>query len=295
MTENSKAPPLISVVMSFYNGRNELPSALRSLFWQTYTNWELILLNDGSTDGVEQIVGQYRDPRIRLYGDSIRRGLPFRLNQGISLANGKYIARMDVDDIAFPDRFMRQLEYLESHPDVDLLATSAIMLDKEGRPIGLLSTRISHAAICDRPWHGFSMPHPTWMGRVEWFRNNPYNERALKAQDQELLYRTYKISIFAGLPEVLLGYHYSNLSFTKTVFGRFYYLRGIATGGNRLHLMIGLASHVLAVTRDFIGMLANLDTLVIKAKTRPVDSSLLTYWNGLRGRLIGTDNWTGER
>ena len=153
--------PLVSVVMSFHNARDTLTRAIRSLLWQTYPHWELILLDDGSSDNSAQTLKSLEDPRIHLRSDSVCRGLPVRLNQGISLAKGDYIARMDADDVAFPERCARQVAYLQNHPEVDLLATAALLVNANDQPIGLLATGLSHAAICRRPWHGFPMPHPT--------------------------------------------------------------------------------------------------------------------------------------
>lgn len=279
-----QSEPLVSVVMAFHNARNTLANALQSILWQSYSNWELVLLDDGSTDDYDEIVNQFNDPRIRLVSDSVCRSLPVRLNQGIRLAKGLYIARMDADDIAFPERFARQVEYLLSHPEVDLLATSALMIDGEYRPVGILDSKAGHEAICRRPWHGFSMPHPTWMGRLDWFLANPYDEVARKAQDQVLLYRAYSTSRFAAIPDVLLGYRYTSLSVSKTLSGRYYYLHEVA-GGNKVHLLLGGGSHSAAVIRDLLGIALRVESRVIKAKVNSTNIELQKYWQELCQRL----------
>lgn len=273
--------PLVSVVMPFHNGGDKLRHALRSLLWQSYGSWELILVNDGSTDGSESVVDDFKDSRIRLVGDTAHRGLPVRLNQGVSLAKGEYIARMDADDVAFPERFSKQVAYLQQHPEVDLLAASSVMLDVNDNAIGLLAAGRSHGDICRHPWHGFPMPHPTWMGRVGWFRKNPYNEDASKAQDQTLLYSTYRTSTFAGLPDVLLGYRYARLSARKTLLGRYYYLRQLLASRAIHHLIFGGATHMFAACCDLAGMALRAESRIIRSKLHPVDDTLTKRWSAL--------------
>lgn len=285
MTGNLKDNPLVSVVMSFHNGQCTLPGALRSLLWQTYENWELILLNDGSNDGSEQTILAFNDPRIRVFGSSTCLGLPARLNEGVALARGLYIARMDADDIAFPERLARQVEFLQNHPEVDLLATSALMIDEQDNSIGILSVESSHEVICRRPWHGFPMPHPTWMGRADWFRKHPYNETARKAQDQALLYSAHRTSCFAALPDVLLGYRYSNLSVRKTLSGRYHYLHQVLASGSAKHFLAGMTGHFIAALRDLVSMALQMDTRVIKNRTCPIDTQLVVQWQELIQRL----------
>jgi glycosyltransferase involved in cell wall biosynthesis len=285
VTETIKESPVVSVIMSFHNARDTLARAIRSLLWQTYPHWELILLDDGSNDGSAEVSSAIEDPRIRLFGDTVCRGLPTRLNQGIALAQGQYIARMDADDVAFPERFAKQVAYLQNHPEVDLLATSALLVNERDQALGLLSAELSHVEICRRPWHGFPMPHPTWMGRAEWFQQNPYDELARKAQDQSLLYRTHKTSRFASLPDVLLGYCYSGLSLRKTIAGRYHYMRAVAKGGAKTHLLVGSFEHAMAGMRDLASMALRMESRVIKTRVKPVNEQLLAQWNALQVHL----------
>ena len=260
--------PLVSVIMSFHDGRDTLSDAIASILLQTYQNWELILINDGSSDGAERVLRDFSDQRIRVYDDGKNRGLPARLNQGVKLARGQYIARMDVDDIAFPERFARQVAYLQEHTEVDLLASSVLMIDNQQNAIGIMSAGRSHRNIARQPWHGFPMPHPTWMGRAEWFRKHPYDELAKKGQDQVLLYRNHSNSRYDGLPDVLLAYRYDCLSLRKTFWGRYYYLKEVAANGGVYYLCRGMLAHVLAASRDIVSILLGLDSKVIKKASR---------------------------
>lgn len=268
--------------MSYYNMHDTLAHAIRSLIMQTYPHWELILLDDGSTDNSEQVVNAFEDQRIRLYRDAVRRGLPARLNQGIALAKGAYVARMDADDVAFPERFAKQVRFLESHPEIDLLATAALLINADDEPVGVLPAGLDHDAICRRPWHGFPMSHPTWMGRIEWFLGHPYDELAIKAQDQSLLYRAYDSSRLASLPDVLLGYRYSELSVRKTLLGRYHYLRTIIVDGGIAHAFAGAISHGIAVLRDLIAVAFGIEGRVISSRVTPPDEKLLLQWEKIR-------------
>jgi glycosyltransferase involved in cell wall biosynthesis len=198
--------PLVSVVLPVYNGGAALRMAVTSICLQTLREWELLILDDGSTD--DCVAGlNLPDGRIRVIRDGKNLGLAARLNQGIDLAKGKYFARMDQDDVAYPARLERQVEFLERNPDIDLVGTKAIAFRSEGIPVGLLPFRATHSEICAHPWNGFYLPHPTWMGRIEWFRHHRYAMPELvRAEDQDLLLRTYDCSRFACIDEVLLGY-----------------------------------------------------------------------------------------
>lgn len=141
------------------------------------------------------------DSRIIILQDGLNKGLAVRLNQAISLSKGNYFARMDHDDVFHPARLAMQVDFLDTHPEDDLLATHCVTIDEYDRLIGSLPLAVQHSTICARPWQGFFMPHPTWMGRTEWFRRNPYAEPApYCCEDQELLLRTYKSCCFAVLP-----------------------------------------------------------------------------------------------
>ena len=292
VTDAVQGGPLVSVVMSFHNARDTLARSIHSLLWQTHHNWELILLDDGSSDGSAKVLDSIEDPRIRLYGDPVCRGLPVRLNQGVALAKGQYIARMDADDVAFPERFARQVAYLENNRNVDLLATAALLVNAEDRPVGVLQAGLSHEAICRRPWQGFPMPHPTWMGRADWFRRHRYDETARLVEDQALLYRTYRTSCFAGLPDVLLGYKYTGLSVRKTLTGRYHYLRLMNASGGARHRLLGTVIHTVAAMRDLLCLVSGMDSLVIKARVQAADAGVLAAWDEMRLRLPFLDSET---
>ena len=197
----------VTVALAVLNGAPFLELALRSVLNQSWTNWELLLIDDGSTDGAIERLPFLNDPRIILIRDGRNRGLSFRLNQAIQMASGKYFARMDHDDICHPDRFTCQVNYLVEHPEVDLLATKCYSMDEQNKLIGTLPSAIKHVDICRLPWKGFYMPHPSWMGRTEWFRQNNYLSPApYCCEDQELLLRAHYTSCYSTHPNYLLAY-----------------------------------------------------------------------------------------
>ena len=114
--------PEISVIMSVYNGETYLAEAIESVVNQTFQNWELIIINDCSTDSTAEILADFssRDERIKVHTNEINLKLPTSLNKAISLSNGKYIARMDADDICLPDRLEKQYKFMEEISDVAL-------------------------------------------------------------------------------------------------------------------------------------------------------------------------------
>jgi len=213
--------PLVSVLLPCRNGARTLAVALRSVLHQTFNDFELLLLNDGSTDDSEIIARSFGDRRIRILGDGVGRGLPWRLNEGVIAARGRYIARMDADDVCFPMRFARQVAFLDAHPEVDLVGCRAVVFRDSGDVIGLLPFALNHEALCARPWRSIPLPHPSWMGRRDWFVAHPYRlPEVRRAEDQELLLRSYPDSRYACLEEILLGYRQGPFQLQRTLVAR---------------------------------------------------------------------------
>lgn len=210
-------PPLVTVAMPVYNAGKYLRVAVLSIVRQTFPNWELLIIDDGSTDNALQDITDISDVRIRIFRDGANQGLAARLNEAADLARGQYLARMDQDDVSYPERFARQIETLQNDPKLDLVATRAITIDENNQATGLFPHSIFHDEICARPWRGFYFPHPTWMGRTDWFRRHRYTVPGpYFCEDQELLLRSYRESCFGTIDEVLFGYRIrSNVNWQK--------------------------------------------------------------------------------
>ena len=214
----SDAPPLVTVAMPVFNAGRHLRPAVVSVIRQTFTDWELLVIDDGSSDGAVDDIRDLDDARIRILRDGSNRGLAARLNEAIDLARGRYFARMDQDDISYPERLARQVEMLEQGTEIDLCAVRCIAINFENELVGAMPYALSHDEICVAPWRGFYLVHPTWMGRIEWFRQHRYAKPGpYFCEDQELLLRSYRKSRFATVPEVLFAYRVrSRIAWGKT-------------------------------------------------------------------------------
>lgn len=260
MISNQK--PLVSVLLPVFNAGKSLFPAVYSIIQQTYQNWELLILDDGSTDGaVDKLKETTSDARIKIYSDGFNCGLSHRLNQGVQLSKGRYIARMDADDFSFPNRFQIQINYLENNPNVDLLGTRAIVFrNQDPMIVGLLPYRQFHNELLEVPWRSIPLPHPTWMGKREWFLTHQYCLPEVKrAEDQDLLLRASKDSIYHCLPNVLLAYRQTSFDVKKARIARLsmasfqvkYFLK------NREYFNL-LASSTMLILRLFIDSLASI-------------------------------------
>lgn len=199
--------PQITVAMPIYNAGGFLRLAVLSIIAQTYADWELLIIDDGSTDDALADISDIDDQRIRVIRDGANRGLGARLNEAIDIARGKYFARMDQDDVSFPERFEYQVKKLEWEPELDLVAVRSIAISGKNELLGLLPFDRSRGDICTKPWRGFYLAHPTWMGRIEWFRKHRYaNPAPYFCEDQELLLRAYESSKFDIIPMELFAY-----------------------------------------------------------------------------------------
>lgn len=215
MTE--RAMPLLTIAMPVWNGGSHLPLAVQSIIEQSFVDWELWIADDGSTDGAVDKLDNIGDQRIKILSDGRNLGLAVRLNQIIGAAETRYIARMDHDDIAHPDRLRLQIAYLEEHPECSLVACRCASISETGAVVGQLPFAQSHTEICRRPWLGFSMAHPSWIGRTHWFKAHKYADPApYCCEDQELLLRASSESHYHSIPEIALAYRVR----TKTPFAK---------------------------------------------------------------------------
>src|SRR5271165_5336809 len=237
--------PIITIAMPFYNSAATLELSIRSLLNQSFGDFELLLCDDGSDDQGLAIALSFDDPRVICWSDGRRLRLAARLNECIDRARGIYLARMDADDIAYPDRLARQLAFLGNHTEVDLCSAGALVFGKHGQPFWRFSPALEHAGITRSPFRGFPLWHPLWMGHIEWFRRWRYEESAWLAQDQELLLRSYRLSRFANLPQVLLGYRRERVTLKKLFTYKLLHIEyvckqpGAVSGGwQKLHLLV---------------------------------------------------------
>ena len=247
--------PEISVLLPVRDGARTLALAMMSVLEQSYGDFELLVLDDGSADASPDIALSFGDRRVRLLRDGVKRSLAARLNQGVDAAAGRYIARMDADDVCFPDRFARQTARLNADARLDLVGCRALIFDDGQAATGLFPYRLEHETLCARPWNGFYLVHPSWMARAAWFRRYRYQTPELaRSQDQELLLRAYPDSRFAVLDEVLLGYRMGPVALRNTLSQRRFLLQAQVVQFTRRrqwrYLLLALLAMGLKLPRD---------------------------------------------
>jgi glycosyltransferase involved in cell wall biosynthesis len=200
--------PRVTVLMCVFNGREFLSEAVESILVQTMPDFELLVIDDGSTDGSGELASAYRDPRIRVLRNDSNVGLTRSLNRGLELAQADLIARQDADDISYPDRLMRQVTFLEEHPSVALVGTQSSQVDVNGRRSRLRGWPKSTGKLGIRWQLMFDNPfiHTSVMFRrsVVWEQLGGYQETFRTNQDFELWSRVAARHEVRNLPDMLV-------------------------------------------------------------------------------------------
>jgi glycosyltransferase involved in cell wall biosynthesis len=215
--------PLISVLLPVYNGAEYLTAAIESILSQTYRNFELIIINDGSHDDSAKIISQFGDSRIRAYLQN-NQGLAASLNRAVQLAKGKYLARQDQDDFSLPQRFQRQVEFLESHEECGMVGTWAKILS-ENKTVPKLHSHPSENAVLkfellfDNPFvHSSMMIRKVVFDRVGLYSTDRARQ---PPEDYELWSRVARKFEVANMPEVLHIYRDVPSSMSKGIVNPF--------------------------------------------------------------------------
>jgi glycosyltransferase involved in cell wall biosynthesis len=274
--------PLITIALPAFNAERTIGQAIRSVLLQTYGNWELMLADDGSTDGTAGIARSFADPRIVILPSSGREGLSRRLNACIDRAKGTYLARMDADDVSYPVRFEKQIAFLKEHPSVDLVGSQAMVFGIEGRPIGKRSSPCVHELITKNPIYGFRMIHPSWMGQLTWFRKYRYEPEAVRCEDHDLLLRAFSESVYANLPDILLGYREEKLDLSKLMLSRWTQVKRMAKQypqNIKLSGLTGLALSVgLKATLDCAAVVTGLEHRLVRQRAQRANANEIEEW-----------------
>lgn len=208
--------PTVSVVMPVYNGEKYLREAIDSILSQTFTDFEFIIINDGSTDSTKEIILSYNDSRIVYLENQKNSGIVVTLNKGLDRAVGKYIARMDSDDISVKDRLEKQVAFLDKNKDVGLLGTGICIFGEGVKQEKRLFSK-DHNLLKAELIFSSCLAHPTVMMRrcVLVNGNLHYNESFAGREDFALWWEFVKVSRAAAIPEVLLYYRIHNKQVTK--------------------------------------------------------------------------------
>jgi glycosyltransferase involved in cell wall biosynthesis len=202
---NQKSP-LVSVVMSVYNGQAYLHEAIRSILNQTFINFEFIIINDGSSDNSLSIINSYKDKRIICIDNFDNMGLIYSLNKGIEIAKGKYIARMDADDISLPNRLMEQVHFLENNEKVGVLGCNYIQFNENSETEYLAIQ--DQEEIMSKMIFNASVIHPSLLIRKSVLEDQLiiFNPLYKHAEDYELWSRLLFATTFSNVNKTLFKY-----------------------------------------------------------------------------------------
>ena len=215
--------PEISVIMSVYNGETYLAEAIESVIGQTFENWELVVINDCSTDSTAEILASFaaRDERIKVHTNEVNLKLPTSLNKAISLSQGKYIARMDADDICLEDRLLKQYNFMEANSDVALSSCRFLTVKNGVYASGGAGGRCDNDALYAMLLVANPILHPGVIAKAEVLKKHNYDTTLTCTEDLELWTRLavekQKICI---LPECLLIYRLHDKQITSTTLER---------------------------------------------------------------------------
>ncbi|HWT81645.1 MAG TPA: glycosyltransferase, partial [Candidatus Methylomirabilis sp.] len=195
--------PRVSIIMPVYNEERYVRQAVDSILQQTVSDFEFVILDDGSTDRTLEILQSYRDPRIRLVTQA-NSGLTASLNRCLPLVSGQYIARMDGNDISHPDRLESQADFLDSHPQIGLLGAAFLQVNQEGVAVKVYTYPIADPSIRQALWSDCPFCHSLVMFRRECIdRVGGYRERIGPAEDYDLWFRISERFMLANLPRPL--------------------------------------------------------------------------------------------
>lgn len=217
MDNNIDKNPVVTVFMAVYNGEKYIKEAIDSVLAQSYTDFELLIINDGSTDKTLDVIAKFTDPRIRLLHNNGNRGLTHTRNHGVREALGKYFAILDSDDIAMPNRLKIQVDYMDANPDVAICGGQAILIDgssKEIRPYKVHSgDSLSHWLVLHNVFINSTLMLKTSVMK----EMGGYREMA-PAEDYDLSFRIGLKYRVANLSDTFVFYreHGNNISKVQT-------------------------------------------------------------------------------
>lgn len=214
--EKNKKDPFISVVMGCYNNEDTIAESIKSILNQTFSDFEFIIIDDCSKDNTVKIINSFNDSRIVLITNDVNMGLGYSLNLGLNLSRGKYVARMDADDISSYSRFQKQINYLEHHPDVICLGSGAKKIGDISWFSRIFSPNITPVCSCEeiKAWLLMGTPilHPSVMMNNQLLKKYDlnYNPKFRRAQDYEFWTRMIWKGNLINIQEKLVSYRYSS-------------------------------------------------------------------------------------
>ena len=238
---------MVSVIMPAYNSEKYIDEAIQSIVNQTYKDFEFIIINDGSIDNTLEKIKKYDDSRIKIIENEKNLGIVKSLNKGLSMSKGKYIVRMDSDDISIFNRIEKQVEFMEKHSDVGVLGTNMIIFGENVEPYVHSFSTNKHMLKAEMLFNT-CIAHPTTIIRTEVLKKHglKYNEYFCGREDFVLWWEIARVSNIAVMPEALHKYRIHNSQETKKV-----------------------SNHTLNNTYDFL--MKRLDNLNLRLSSNEID------------------------
>ncbi len=208
--------PRVTVLLPVYNGARHLREAIASVLGQTFTDFELLVVSDGSTDESVAIARSYADPRVSIVDRRENLGLVATLNEGLTRARGEYVARQDADDVLRPTRLATQVRYLDDHHDIAAVGSSVQLLNDDGRSVGVWHYPEDPVAARWALLFNSALAHSSVMFRAARIREaGGYSGRQPHVEDYELWSRLILTDGLASVPEVLQGYRLSEAGVSR--------------------------------------------------------------------------------
>lgn len=199
------APPKVTVFIPVYNREKYIAAAIESVLAQSFTDFELLLIDDGSTDNSVKVVRSYTDPRVRLVCNEGHWGIPRTRNHGLHLARGEYIAMLDSDDCAYPSRLEKQVAFLDRHRDYAVVGSWAVEMDEQGRPLrGIKRLPVSPGDLQSRLLFRTCYHHSSIMARTAVLQEYGYRPQFAVSSDFDLFVRLAGKHKLDNLPDILL-------------------------------------------------------------------------------------------
>ncbi len=280
----------VSIGIPFFNAELYFEDAIKSVLQQSFQDWELILVDDGSTDRSLEIAKEFanKDSRIRVISDGKNKKLPTRLNQIIQESQYEYIARMDADDLMHPDRLKIQLDFLEKNKEFDLVSTGVVSINDKNQVRGIRRLREIYTDFSEVKRH-YPIVHASILAKRDWYLRNKYDQSLPRTEDFELWCRTISNNDLklAVLPEALYYYREEGLVTAEKM--KRSYRDGIKVYKQyavKPNLKILVSSRIKILTIDFLNCFGLLQNLIKIRNRKSVDKSLTLYHQDIISKII---------
>lgn len=266
-------PPVVTIGVPFYNAEGTLLDTIRSVFAQTISDWELLLVDDASTDGSVALAESVDDPRVVVVRNETNRRQGWRHNEIADLTRGRYLAKLDADDLMHPTRLEKQITFLEEHTTVDCVDSAAYIVADDLEILGVRGLE----ELKTTPWEALRaavLIHPAVTGRTEWFQEHHYDPTLARIHDYELWCRTAHNSRFARIQEPLCYYRKSEHDVPKLLAGlpeyrRVYRTLGPSIASRPALWLLTLRTYAYAAAARVLSLVGADDVVALRRARRP--------------------------